>query len=357
MKDKNDHTHRGTLPDEQVGHIARDWMLRKASGKLSSQEEAALQAWLDADERHRLFYRQSQRTWRALGELKDLRGKVSPELLEARQYRWWQPRFPRLSWAGWGVTVVALLLVFLLPAYLLPSSVLAPGVRFSTGTGEIRQIRLDEGSTITLGARSVVQVQLSADWRRVQLVEGEAFFDVARDEKRPFQVRAGDTEVSVLGTRFEIHKGARRTRISVEQGLVSVRSAGPSTSPMQDAGAAGTPTTLLLSGGESAFRDAGETWLRQRAATRHSANWRDGRLAYDGAPLREVVADINRHHDRQIMLDDPNLGDLRVTASFRAADIGKMISLLENGLGLRAEPVDADKLVLFADEHRQVEKN
>nr|WP_277602558.1 FecR domain-containing protein [Parahaliea mediterranea] len=244
---------------------------------------------------------------------------------------------------AWGLAAAALVLV----ALWLPAQRLEPppqGGQYSSGTGEVRVVRLEDGSAVILGADSALRVELTATQRRVRLLRGEAFFDVARDEQRPFLVRVDDVAVRVLGTRFEVHKGVAATRVMVEHGLVTVQAPAPGRNGESSHDG---DTALLLAAGEAAVRAPGDSWARLGPGRSPTTGWRDGRLAYDGAPLREVIADANRYYDQVIVLADPELGDLRVTASFRAREIDQLIGVLEGAVGVRAERVADGRLMLF----------
>lgn len=327
---------------------ARDWVMKIAAGELSAQELRAFHAWRDADSRHRAAYQRSRRAWQALGELDHLRGAVSPELLEpaSRKGRWrrlWSVGdTPRIAWGLAAAAALVLVALWLPMQRLVP---LPQGGQFSSGTGEVRLVRLEDGSSITLGADSAMQVELTATQRRVRLLRGEAYFDVARDEQRPFLVRVNDVAVRVLGTRFEVHKGVAATRVMVEHGLVTVQAPAPKSAGEE---AREGEAALLLAAGEAAVKAPGDPWTRLDAGSPPTTGWRDGRLAYDGAPLREVIADANRYYDQVIELADPDLGELRVTASFRTREISQMIGVLEGAVGVRAERAADGRLMLFA---------
>jgi transmembrane sensor len=79
-----------------------------------------------------------------------------------------------------------------------------PGGSYSTGIGELRTVQLADGSTVELNARSTIQVQLTQQERNVTLLDGQAFFRVAKDKQRPFIVRAGDAQVRAVGTEFDV---------------------------------------------------------------------------------------------------------------------------------------------------------
>ena len=108
----------------------------------------------------------------------------------------------RQSRSPWR-TVLATAATLLLPIAGLSLYLQAPRNVYSTGTGEQRSILLPDGSTIDLNARSRVRVRFESAGRHVDLLEGQAFFRVARDTTRPFIVAVDGTRVRAVGTQFD----------------------------------------------------------------------------------------------------------------------------------------------------------
>ncbi|TYR36260.1 DUF4974 domain-containing protein [Sphingobacterium phlebotomi] len=99
---------------------------------------------------------------------------------------------------------------------------------FNTGVGERKVVNLPDGSTVTLNARTSLRVDENAygrSAREVELLAGEAFFEVAKDSSRAFIVQAGRLQTTVLGTSFNIQTYAEMEEqvISVYTGRVKVQ--------------------------------------------------------------------------------------------------------------------------------------
>ncbi|MEJ0035692.1 MAG: FecR domain-containing protein [Gammaproteobacteria bacterium] len=101
--------------------------------------------------------------------------------------------------------------------------------QFQTKVGEQRSVLLADGSRVTLNTASKIEVQLRSDHRVVQLVQGEALFEVAHDTRRPFDVHVGDVVVRAVGTQFDIDRRAKRTVVTVVEGRVAMIAAGSRT--------------------------------------------------------------------------------------------------------------------------------
>ncbi|MEM9809863.1 MAG: FecR domain-containing protein [Pseudomonadota bacterium] len=189
----------------------------------------------------------------------------------------------------------------------------APEPRVQRHTSSIDEntvIILDDGTILTLSGASRAVVLYSDDERRVELQNGSGYFEVAPQEDRLFVAVAGNTAAQATGAVFEVRRSADDTRVSVVEGSVVITNL---------AAAADNPLTVAtVKSGERLRTDvSGKRLGKKEAFDREvSISWLNGRLAYDGARLADVVADMNRYRSAKIKLTDPSLGELRITASF-----------------------------------------
>jgi transmembrane sensor len=189
---------------------------------------------------------------------------------------------------------------------------------YETQLGEVRAIHLSDGSTVTLGARSHIVVQLGNGERRVRLAQGEAYFDVAKDASRPFYVTAPATAVRVVGTRFDVRVAESHVRVAVDEGIVAVND---------------RPASLTRGERVDVLPDGALTGVTQVDGSEVAA-WREGRLIYDGATLSEVVADLARYRPN-VTLNSAEAGKLRVTAGLRVEQIDQFVDRLPDILPVR----------------------
>ena len=95
---------------------------------------------------------------------------------------------------------------------------------YATEIGERRSITLADGSTVDLNARSRVRIEFSKKERRVDLLDGQALFQVTKDKNRPFIVSSGDATVRAVGTQFDVYRRTNSTTVTVLEGRVAVYS-------------------------------------------------------------------------------------------------------------------------------------
>lgn len=211
----------------------------------------------------------------------------------------------------------------------------AGGRGYTTDFGEQRLITLEDGSTVLLNSRSRLSVRLSDSRRHVDLLEGQALFQVARDPNRPFVVRSGVVSVQAVGTSFDVNRRQSGTVITVVEGKVRVESTEPSkvapapaaTKSSEAASGAGPGVelgsqgnglaALLLTAGQQVSIDPGGDIERDDAANIQAAtSWTRQELAFSDAALATVLEEFQRFSRTPIVLNDASLLDLRINAVF-----------------------------------------
>jgi transmembrane sensor len=186
-----------------------------------------------------------------------------------------------------------------------PSVVLSLESDHKTSTAESRTIVLDDGSRVRLAPRSALQVAYSAEERRTRLLSGEAFFEVSRDERRPFRVVAGDVVTTVLGTAFDVRFDGDGTDIAVQSGRVHV--AANSLSP---------PVSQQLEAGETLQVKTDGQVARAAVAPEDVAAWQAGMFVARARPISEIVEALRRYHDGVILVRDDAFLSRRVSGAY-----------------------------------------
>lgn len=326
-----------TAQDIRVQREAAFWLSLIEIDEPADADTARFRQWLDEDPANRQAYDEIARLWRDSAELTHLGHLERPRGMRAG----WLHGKAR-AWAAVAaaaVTVVALVLILGRPFEQ------APAGPYITDIGEVREIVLADGSAVTLGPRSRLDVAFGSVERRVMLRQGEAFFDVLPDGGRPFVVAADGTIIRVVGTRFNVHDGPRGLTVAVAEGTVDVATVHTPKDSSSAAPAAEERRTLGA-GEMVVVARTGRLEPVEPVAPDVPGAWREGRLVYEDATLAEVVADANRYSRTPIRIGGAGLEELRVVATFRAAEIDRMIADLEASLPLVADRAIPDRIVL-----------
>jgi transmembrane sensor len=227
-----------------------------------------------------------------------------PALLQRRSAR----RAPRWSRRGIGVAVASMALAACIAVAAVPSLLLQLRSDYTTGTAQQRMLDLPDGSRVTLAPSSAIAVAFTPGERRLRLLEGQAFFEVARDPARPFRVEAGAVEASVLGTSFDVRWDRPDVTVSVQEGIVQIDVADPETRAER------------LEAGQSVRVAPRGKLERSENPPGVTAAWRKGQLLSHDRPLREAIDQLRRYYRGTIVITDGALAERTVTGVYNLDD-------------------------------------
>ena len=256
---------------------------------------------------------------------------------------------------------------------------------YSTDIGERRSITLADGSTVDLNARSRLRIEFSKKERRVELIEGQALFQVSKDKNRPFIVSSGNATVRAVGTQFDVYRKPNGTTVTVLEGRVAVYStahlestattpasappagvesrlapghspAAPLASKPSTSGSApqlpsNPPGLVDPSGSAAVFLSAGEqvtvTPAEPVAAPQHAdigatTAWMERRLIFEGSKLSDVVQEFNRYNKRQLVIEVAQLSDFHVSGVYSSTDPASLIRFLREQPGMKIVESDTE---------------
>jgi len=314
---------------------ASQWVVRLNTGPWPPALQDELDKWLDENPRHQTEFEALLSVWNtathlsdsvvARGELEKLQSFIS--LRSSVTFAWLFKR------AVPAVAVVSAL-------FLAVMQVITPATRdipllsnensAATFISEIKHYELPDGSTVTMNADSTMYVQFDDSTRAVHLSRGEAFFEVKPEPGRPFIVSAGGHSVRVTGTKFNVNftPMGGSLEVGVTEGHVNVRGK-PSNDDAAD--------SASLAPGDVVLMAEGKPSVRKRMPTSNIGAWRNGRLHFDHAALRDVLTDINRYTYKRFVIGDPQLADLVMSGSFRSGDTQSVLYSLQTLYDIRAE--------------------
>lgn len=298
-------------PDETLLDEAAQWMALLQSGDVSLQERAAFDAWRVADPRHQQIIEQMGGGLNLLRQ-SNLRGVSRDSLLHSLNAPSSRRRFISGSLSVLGIAVLAGLLG---RRY----GWLPEAGELATGTGERREFALEDGSTVTLNARSRVVPRFDNIERLLELRSGELLVDVAKNPTRPFVVETGHGRMRALGTRFLVQRGEDSTRLVMLHSQVEVVTA--------------SGARQVVEGGESLVFDRQNILALERSKGQENA-WVQGRLEVRDRPLSEVI-DRLRNYRRGIIHVSPDVAGLRLSGLFPLDDSDRTLQLLERSLPIR----------------------
>jgi transmembrane sensor len=287
--------------NQEIDRVAADWAARKDLRGLSIEEQAEFEAWLASDSRHLGAYGRAEAV---LCRLERLR-VVDRELRDCEEEAGsWNRR--RIILAGGAAAGVAATLGIFST---FPRS---PGATFSTQVGQMRKALMPDGSIVSLNTNSEISIQFTRKARDINLLRGEALFDVAKDKDRPFTVAAGDTRVRAVGTSFTVSLLPQKPiQVLVKEGVVELqRTNAPEALPVR----ASANIRAIVPPGASIV-----TVAMPEEKLARDLEWQHGRIALDNETLADAAAEFARYSDTLIVVA-PEVSNETVTGLFASND-------------------------------------
>jgi transmembrane sensor len=286
------------------------WAARLEGSSLSAADRVALDAWLAEKPAHRVLlsdYCQFSADLEQLLPPLVAAGSLTMPAREKSGLRW------NLAWiVGGAFAVFAVVALNFWSEH-----------RFETIATDIAQrqsITLEDGTRIELNARSRLQIQKGGAERHVRLLDGEAFFTVARDKTRPFIVETPAGSVRVTGTVFNVRsEAASEFEVTVVEGSVQVRPADADRD---------VPPVLLGAGDRFA---AGAKQSLAAGELADTLAWRQGQVVFDETLLSVAVTRFAHYHGIAIK-PAPGAGALKISGRHNLDDLDGFFSYLRDSI-------------------------
>jgi transmembrane sensor len=273
---------------------AIDLMIRQQAAPGNPVATEMIRAWRARGPEH-------ERIWTRVSEVHGMSGKV---LAEQRRTEQRQAPSRRTMLLGGGVGLAVLVAGSLFG----PDAILRARADHVTGTGEIRGIRLPDGSLATLGPDSAIGIRFDTARRGISLLRGMCFLDVAAQSPLPFEVECGPIRATTRDGALDLSNDAGVTQFSIDEGDLEIR--------------LDTATTRfsLGRGDWMSFDTASQAIERGHRQPGQTGTWRDKYLLAEREPVSVLVARIGRWLPGRIVIADPAVGAQRVSGVFDLGD-------------------------------------
>lgn len=329
---------------------AAAWVVRLGADDNTPENQAAFQAWLEADPAHLIMFKSMSSMW---GGLETFKGapEVQKLVTTAKQPPALQSTKAGFSFKRHRVALSALAasLVLMISAGLLFLPVGNQDGVYTTAIGERSAYTLPDGSAVTLNTNSRLETVFTEAERRIRLLEGQAHFKVEHDATRTFVVEAGDGTITALGTEFDVYIKQDEVIVTLIEGKIAVT---PELSAIEAEGTT-APMMATLSAGETvsyAHRMMADV---SRANIERVTSWQTGRLVFKEDRLEDVLTEINRYSKRQLRIADPALSNILINASFKAGRVDQIATTLEVYFPIDARENPNGDIVLYHRDQRQ----
>lgn len=357
-----------------IYQAACEWFVEFRSGEPDESARRAFHAWLQSSPAHMAAYLEVAALWGESGAVEVRSRWPVEELIQqgradtSNVFPFQQVAEPlpavlpqvspgkKRAWVRLAAVAASILL--LVTAGTLAALVVYQRDSYATVTGEQRSITLSDGSTVQLNARSKLHIHFTAQRRDVELLEGQALFQVAKDPRRVFVVSANTTQIRAVGTEFDVNRHRIGTTVTVLKGAVVVKSdvhtaadgEGTPDSPGASLSASHESREIRSHRTGEVLLAAGEQLTVTPTASAKSAHpnvaaataWAQHQMIFETTSLAEVVEEFNRYNRRQIVIRDPRLEGFQIDGVFSSTDPSSLISFLRTRRGIQVTETESE---------------
>lgn len=306
------------MSDEMYSLLAKYF-----SGQATTEEQLTVKNWINASEENRNEFETAKRLWQEADKAETLTYDTEAAWQKVKTVIDQSPvqhkgRVIKMITKRMVAAVAAAVLLFVAGYWWLNQN----SNKYTTITADtaIKEVVLEDGSHVYLrkDGKLTYPKKFSGNKRNVEL-DGEAFFDIAKDPEKPFDIKAAATSVTVLGTSFTVNTGNDQVEVIVKTGLVKFAS-------LQD-----TTLNEKLAPGERAVFSNNK--LVKGINTDENYNsWQTDVITFRNAPMQEVIKTLSNHYSVSFVIkkgDESKVLPSAVTSTFTRQPLEEVIKEIE----------------------------
>ncbi len=310
-------------PTGSAAEQADYWLALLNSPLLDQGQQLAFEQWLAASHENRLAWEKAQVWWQKIDTLSASQAAMLEQRLAANvkpvtQAKPVAKKNPLQLFNAWGFPAFACLL---LAVWLGFTSLPLKFADYHTGKGELKTLALSDGSTVLLNTDSSLSVDYSGRQRNISL-QGEAYFKVAADAQRPFEVQTESGRVRALGTAFEVKQLDADMAVTVYEHSVRVT--------FQQG-----ETVDRLEEGQRIALSNQQIGPIENVNLKQTKAWQEHLLVFKNQPLQQVITELNRYRSGKIVIMDHSLAEHLVTGVFDSSDPDAALATIEKTLAAK----------------------
>lgn len=302
---------------------------KELSGKISSSEKKALADWLRESPDNQLIADSVRKGWElSEGYSKELEVDLNAEFskLEKRMDAS-GAKMVRMRPANRWLKIAAALLVLVVAAIALPRffDQNQNWVTIHASQGESKEVVLADGTKIWLNEETTLEHpnKFVGNERKVKLT-GEAFFEVEKNEKKPFIIEGRDGEITVLGTSFNVrdYYAEKKTVVTVRSGKVQFQPKGSD------------KKVILEQNDQVVFDKQSSELITSNVEKLNALGWHTKYLDFQGVPMRKALEEIGQAYNVKIYLTNGDMFNCPLITTYDNFKLETIIEILEAGFEL-----------------------
>ncbi len=295
-------------------------IIKKLGNEISEEETKALNLWLNEDDAHQEIYSSYEKDWKKASQYKanfTLNKKSAWQKIEKKLSKEKETKVVAIQKSyNWYKIVATITLLIAATFFVNNFFQESTFVIAKTTSNENKTIALPDGSTIYLNENSSIKYAKNFEKRNI-LLEGEAFFEVAKDAEHPFIVSTGKTSTQVLGTTFNIDANKKEIEVALITGKVKFSN--------------DKNNSVILNPGETALYDKNSAIISmKKVENQNDIAWKTKKLVFDNTNLYSVKKDLEEYFGIQLKMATKN--NCVFTGTFENAHVEDVLEILSFSL-------------------------
>jgi transmembrane sensor len=301
---------------EEIENMAAEFLRRRRFGNWGEAERAELESWLRESEARHVAFLRLEAVLARIERLAALRTSKSKRGTRMAPLRFMMPFL---------ASAVSLALVAMFGIPYATRLMQPPDRTYSTDVGGHALIKFTDRTQIELNTDTLVRYRMTTAERIVWLEKGEAWFRVAHDASRPFNVIVGNHRVTDLGTEFSIRRGSEGMELTLLKGRAALSGEG-------------AQIAMLKPGDDAVVTPVSMAVARKTPQQLADAlAWRRGMLVFRNARLADAVREFNRYNRTKLVIADPSVADLKFSVEIQNDNFEDFLQLAQTVLKLRVD--------------------
>ncbi len=317
---------------------------RYFAGEARPEEIQELSQWVMDHPANKTLFEEYQKTWQAVEDQKleesiniDNEWTMMESLLPAEEDNKVVSISPVMQGIRWATRIAAILLIAVVPLYFLYQYFGTTDMLAVASTNEVIETTLPDGTIVNLNRNSSLEYpeEFSGDLREVKFT-GEAFFNVAHDNTRPFIIATNGLRVKVLGTTFNVNtrKPNGETEVVLVDGSVKVYYKDKEKEAVK-----------LVPGEKALVHKTEKSITIHRNEDPNFMAWKTNLMIFIDKPLDEVIGILNQVYGANLTLASEDLSNCRLTATFENQSLPSVLQVITSTLALEIQS-SPDKTIL-----------
>ncbi len=214
-----------------------------------------------------------------------------------------------------------------------------PYLERANPNGQKSKIILSDGTTVWLNAASKIRFPEKFELtERKVFLEGEAFFDVTRDENRPFVIQSENAVTTVLGTTFNVKSYEKEpVQITVASGKVKVKTKNDNSFRNDE--------LVLIQNEQITFSPESGELTKKNVDSNYFLSWKEDVIRFDNTKLSEVAKTLERWYDKKITIENEKLNNCKLVAEYKNEKLYNVLQSLKFSLGIDFKVLDNEIII------------